>query len=200
MDARRRVGRARAARDEADARPSRDLADRLRHHRRTAFVTADGHGDAAVAQRIQHGEKTLAGNAEHMLDAVDHELLDQRRGGGSARCVLVHRISLRIVLRPSLTRWQRVQGPYSTSSVSVRSARRGRCGPLKYLRPRAREKMPARPATGPLASRMTEILPCRISARPIAPAHSTNRRCRGNRSAASPAARSSRGGCASAAG
>ena len=63
------------------------------------------------------------------------------------------------------------QGPYSTSSVSVRSARRGRCGPLKYLRPRALEKMPARPGTGPLASRMTEILPCRISARPIAPAH-----------------------------
>ncbi|MGY4283584.1 hypothetical protein ACVWXO_002804 [Bradyrhizobium sp. LM2.7] len=27
-------------------------------------------------------------------------------------------------------------GPYSTSSVSVRSASRGGCGPLKYLRPR----------------------------------------------------------------
>ena len=76
----------------------------LRHHRRAALVTADRHGDAAVAERIQHGEKALAGNAEHMLDAVDHELFDQRRGGGSARCVLVHLKSLEVVVAASLTR------------------------------------------------------------------------------------------------
>ena len=53
-------------------------------------MTADRDCDAAVAKRVQHREKAFAGHAEDMLDAVDHELIDKRCGGGSVRGWLVH--------------------------------------------------------------------------------------------------------------
>jgi hypothetical protein len=77
-------------RHKADARPSGDLADGFRHHRRTTLMAADGNKNAAVAQCIQHRKEAFAGNAEHVLDAVDDELLDQRCGSGSAGDGLVH--------------------------------------------------------------------------------------------------------------
>ena len=42
MDAGRRIGGARPARDEADAGPAGRLADGFRHHRGAAFLAADG--------------------------------------------------------------------------------------------------------------------------------------------------------------
>ena len=50
MHARRSVGRAGAARDEADARAPGRLAHRFGHHRRARLVAADGDRHIAVAQ------------------------------------------------------------------------------------------------------------------------------------------------------
>ena len=90
MDARRSIGRARPARDKANARSTGDLAHGFRHHGGATFMTADGNRNAAVSKRIQNRKKAFTGNAEDMLDAVDQELLDKRCSGGSARCGLVH--------------------------------------------------------------------------------------------------------------
>ena len=92
MDARRRVGGARTAGDEADAGPPGHLADGLRHHRRPALVAAHGDGDIAVVKRIEHGEIALAGHAEGVADTVDDQLVDQHLGGG-AQIVLGFHVS-----------------------------------------------------------------------------------------------------------
>ena len=48
------VGGARSARDEADARPPRQLAVGVSHDGRPAFVAADEHVDGRVVQSIEH--------------------------------------------------------------------------------------------------------------------------------------------------
>jgi hypothetical protein len=59
---------ARAARDKTNAGPPRLLAPGFRHHRGAALVAADGDGDAAVMQRIQHRQIGFAGHAEDAAD------------------------------------------------------------------------------------------------------------------------------------
>ena len=83
VDAGRGIARARPAGDEAHARTSGRLADRFRHHRGAAFLPADGDLDGTIVERVEHGEIALARHAEHVLDAVDDELIDQRFGGGA---------------------------------------------------------------------------------------------------------------------
>ena len=83
VDAGRGVGRARAARDEADAGPAGELAVGLRHHRRAALLAADRDGDRGVVQRVEHGEIALARHAEDVLDAVRRELVDEDLAAGA---------------------------------------------------------------------------------------------------------------------
>ncbi len=92
MDARRRIGGAGTAGDEADAGPTGHLADRLGHHRSAALMAAHGDGDVAVVKRIEHGEIALAGHAEDVADTVDDQLVDQHLGGG-AQIVLGFHVS-----------------------------------------------------------------------------------------------------------
>src|SRR5262249_31094730 len=71
VDAVRGVGRARAAGDEADARPARHFAERLRHNRCPTLLAADGDGEIAVMESIAHRQIALARPAEHMPHAMD---------------------------------------------------------------------------------------------------------------------------------
>jgi hypothetical protein len=79
----RRVGGTGAARDEADAGLAGELALRLGHHGRAAFLAAHGHVDGRVVQRVEHGQKAFAGHAEELLDAVGDELVDQDLAAGA---------------------------------------------------------------------------------------------------------------------
>ena len=83
VDAGRRIGGARPARDEADARPPGRLADGFGHHRRAALLAADGDGDVAVVEGVEHGEIAFARDAEDMTHAVLDQLVDQDLGGGA---------------------------------------------------------------------------------------------------------------------
>ena len=93
VDARRGIGRARPAGDEDHARPAGRLADGLRHHAGAAFLSANRHREVAVMERIEHREIALAGHAEHVLHAMDAQLIDQHLGGG-AHIVLGAHVSL----------------------------------------------------------------------------------------------------------
>ena len=70
MYAGRSIGGARAARDEADAGPPGQLADRLRHHGGAAFLPAHRDLDIAIMERVEHGQIALAGNAERVARTV----------------------------------------------------------------------------------------------------------------------------------
>src|SRR5690349_21618007 len=85
MDAERCVGRARTARDETDARTSRELAVRIGHVRRAAFLAADDETDgvACVVQRIEYGEIRFAGNTESHVDAVYFQSIDENLRTGA---------------------------------------------------------------------------------------------------------------------
>ncbi len=73
----RRLGRARPARDEADARPPRELADRFRRVRRALLVAAGDEPDRRVVERVEHRQVALARDAEGELDPVSLELVDE---------------------------------------------------------------------------------------------------------------------------
>ena len=83
VNAGRGVGGARTARHEADAGPARRLAHRLGHHRGAAFLAADGDGDVAVVEGVEHAQETLAGHAEDVTHAIGDQLVDEHLGGGA---------------------------------------------------------------------------------------------------------------------
>ena len=87
VDAGRGVGGARAAGDEDDARPAGDLADGLRHHRRAALLAADGELDRPVVERVERREIAFARHAEHVLHAVDEQLIDQDFAAGAGAVI-----------------------------------------------------------------------------------------------------------------
>ena len=87
MNAGRGIGGAGTAGDEDDARPAGDLADRLRHHGRAAFLTADGELDRPVVERVQRREIAFARHAEHVLHAVNEQLIDQNFTAGAGAVV-----------------------------------------------------------------------------------------------------------------
>ena len=80
-----RVRRARAARDEADPRPARELAVGLGHVRCGSLVAARDQPDRRVVERVEHRQVALAGDAEGQLDAVQLELVDERLAAASHR-------------------------------------------------------------------------------------------------------------------
>ena len=81
----RRVAGTRPARDDDDARPSGELAVGFRHVRGTAFVPAGDRRDrvARVVEGVESGEIALAGHAEHGVDAVDSQRVDQDLAAGA---------------------------------------------------------------------------------------------------------------------
>ena len=83
MNAVRGIGGARTAGDEADAGAAGHLADRLRHHAGAGFLPADRDGEIAVVECVEHREIALARHAEHVLHAVNAQLIDQNLGGGA---------------------------------------------------------------------------------------------------------------------
>src|SRR6516165_7384276 len=86
----RGVGCPGATGDETDPGPPRCLAGGLRHHRGTALLPADREREIAVVKRVEHGEITLARHAEHVCHAVNAELVDQNRCGGSHVVIGTH--------------------------------------------------------------------------------------------------------------
>ena len=85
VDADRGVARAGAAGDEADTRPAAQLALRLGHVARTAFVAAGDEADllAVLVEAVEGSEEALAGNAEGGVDALGDQRLDQGMAGGT---------------------------------------------------------------------------------------------------------------------
>ena len=84
VDAHRRVRCARATRDHAHAGPSGELAVGLGHVRRPTLVAA---GDVADRRCVDEGvedlEVALSRNAEHEVDAVERELVDEDPAAGA---------------------------------------------------------------------------------------------------------------------
>ena len=74
----RGVRRARAARDDGDARPAGELAVGVGHVRGAGLVTARDQADRRLVEAVEHGEEALARNAEHGVGAVDDELVDEQ--------------------------------------------------------------------------------------------------------------------------
>jgi hypothetical protein len=83
VHARGRVGGTRPARHEAESRPAGRLADRLRHDRGAAFVPADGDRERTVLHGVARRDVALARHAEHMLRAMNDELVDQDFAAGA---------------------------------------------------------------------------------------------------------------------
>ena len=79
--------RARAARHEADARPAAQLALRLGHEGRAAFLAAGDEADpvAVLVEAVEHRQKALARHAERGVDALLDQRLDQAVPGGTHR-------------------------------------------------------------------------------------------------------------------
>ena len=67
------------------------LAHRLGHHRGAALLPANGDGNIAVVKRIDRSEIAFAGHAEHVLDAVNAQLIDQNLGGRTIIVLTAHR-------------------------------------------------------------------------------------------------------------
>ena len=76
--------RARAARDEADARPAGELAVGVGHVGGAASWRQVTKRIGRVVQGVEHGEVALAGHAEASVDAVDDELVDEDLSAGAA--------------------------------------------------------------------------------------------------------------------
>ena len=85
VHARRRVGGPRPARHKAHAGLPGELALRLGHHRRAAFLAAHGDGDGRVVQGIQHRQKAFAGHAKKLLHAVHQKLIDKDLAAAAGR-------------------------------------------------------------------------------------------------------------------
>ena len=77
MEPVRRVGRAGAARDEADSWPSGEPPLGQRHDRRARLLPADGEFDRRVAHGVEGGEIGFARNAIDPLDPLRDELVDE---------------------------------------------------------------------------------------------------------------------------
>ena len=92
------VGRARTARDEADAGTTGQLALGLGHERRPALLAAGEEADAVgvLVEPVEHGQEALAGHTEHGIDALGDQRLDQDVAGHSrARCHVGDRLTQR---------------------------------------------------------------------------------------------------------
>ena len=88
VNAGRGIGGARPARDEADAGPAGRLADRFRHHRRGAFVPADGERDIGmIVKGVERGQIAFARHAEDMAHAMDRQLIDEDFAAGAGAVV-----------------------------------------------------------------------------------------------------------------
>jgi hypothetical protein len=87
----RGIGGAGPAGDETDAGTAGRFAYGLGHHRRPALLPTYGDGDVAVVKRIDDGEIAFARHAEHVLDAVNAQLIDQNLGGRTAIVLTAHR-------------------------------------------------------------------------------------------------------------
>ncbi len=81
----RRLGRARPARDEADAGSARELPVRLGRIRRALLMSAGDEPDRRVVERVEHGEIALAREAERELGTVQLELVDEDPAAGPHR-------------------------------------------------------------------------------------------------------------------
>jgi hypothetical protein len=83
------VRRAGSARDERDAWAPGQLADGFSHIGRGSFVPAHDGLDTLglIMQRVEHGKKTLTGNAENTFDTMRQQGIDYKArtsgGGGS---------------------------------------------------------------------------------------------------------------------
>ncbi|MNS89560.1 hypothetical protein D3C72_1235770 [compost metagenome] len=78
------MGRARSARDHADARLAGQLAIGLGHVGGARLVAADDDLDpvAHVGQGVEHGQIALARHTEDLVHPVHHQGVDQTAGGG----------------------------------------------------------------------------------------------------------------------
>ena len=86
MDAAAGVARARAARDEGDARAAGHLAVGIGHIRDPAFLPAHDRVDLRrVVEGVEHGEKAFAGYGENTVAALDLELVDKDLAAGACR-------------------------------------------------------------------------------------------------------------------
>ena len=63
--------------DDRDPRAAGELPVRVGHVRRARLVAADHVAQLGVAQRVEHGQVALAGDAEQEVGAVDAELVDE---------------------------------------------------------------------------------------------------------------------------
>jgi len=87
------IGRAGAARHEADAGPAGQLALRLGHEGGAALLPAGHEADAlaVLMEAVEDREITLAGNAEDIGDALLDQGLDEDMTGGTGDgAVLIH--------------------------------------------------------------------------------------------------------------
>ncbi|MNE33919.1 hypothetical protein D3C80_1276150 [compost metagenome] len=78
------MGRARSARDHADAGLAGQLAIGLGHVGGAGLMAADDDLDlvAHVGQGVEHGQIAFARHTEDLVDPVHHEGVDQTAGGG----------------------------------------------------------------------------------------------------------------------
>ena len=84
MDPGRSIGRARAASDEGNSRPSGHLAVGVGHIGDPAFLAADSQVDLRrIVERIEHREEALARNDENAIAALQFELLDEDLATGA---------------------------------------------------------------------------------------------------------------------
>ena len=112
VNARRGIGGTGPARHKADAGLARELALRLGHHGRAAFLATHGHADVGIVQRIEHGQVAFAGHAEELLHTMGDELLDQNLAagaGGKISRVHINGIGSKIQNKAWQARWMRAQ-------------------------------------------------------------------------------------------
>ena len=83
MHADRGVGRARPARDEADARPARQLAVRLGHEGGPALLAIDDETNlvAIRVKAVEHSQVAFTRYAECVCHALRHQALDDQMPG-----------------------------------------------------------------------------------------------------------------------
>ena len=98
-DAEHQVDRARSERGQAHAGLARERAVRVGHERRASFVPRGHEADRRVDQRIDHVEVLLAREAEHELDALVLEALDDQPGNGLCAVRGFH-VPLRLPVSP----------------------------------------------------------------------------------------------------
>ncbi len=92
MDADTGVRRSGTARDECNARAPRQLAERLRHVGRAAFLPAhdERKAIARIVQRVENGEVALARNGKRMRRALGKKIRDEyfAAGAGGSHCAV----------------------------------------------------------------------------------------------------------------